>query len=130
MTTDITVFDTKNCTLSSPTGNFNVTYITAKEDGKTYTVYESTKGYQLVVPNARLTLHYKENTKDGRTFCNCYAVSPQSSTPKTTGEKVLETLRNIEEQLQQVLANMNSNTCAKPVSNSTTDPATNDGLPF
>lgn len=128
MTTDIEVLETKDCTIQSSTGNFNVTYITAT-DGRQFTAYENTTGFKLLAPKALLTLHYKENIKNGKVFNNCFGITPQSTTPKGTGEQMLETLRNIQELLQQVLT-MNPNTFSKPVSNNTTDPATDNGLPF
>ncbi len=129
MTTDIEVLETKDCTIQSSTGNFNVTYITAT-NGQQFTAYENTPGFKMVVPKALLTLHYKENVKNGKVFNNCFGITPQNTTPKGTGEQMLETLRNIQELLQTVLVNMNPNTFGKPVSNNTTDPATDNGLPF
>ena len=128
MTADITIKTWKQATNHSPSGDFNVTYLTA-EDGKQFTVYDNTPGTGLIAQDAKVTLHYKQNVKDGKTFNNCFGITQQNTTPKGTGEQMLETLRNIQELLQQVLT-MNPNTFSKPVSNNTTDPATDNGLPF
>lgn len=135
MTTDIQVLETKDCTIQSSTCSFNVTYITAT-DGRQFTVYENTPGFKLVVPQALLTLHYKENVKNGKVFNNCFRITPQSSTPKATGEEILDTLRNIQELLQHVLERINTRPDTRP--SDTTPPTTppsvtssrDDDLPF
>ncbi len=136
MTTDIQVLETKDCTIQSSTGSFNVTYITAT-DGRQFTVYENTPGFKLVVPQALLTVHYKENVKNGKAFNNCFRIISQASTPKATGEQILETLRNIQELLQHVLERINtrpdtphSNTTPPTIPPPVTSPRDNDDLPF
>ena len=101
MIADITIKTWKQATNHSPSGDFNVTYLTA-EDGKQYTVYDNTPGTGLIAQDAKVTLHYKENVKDGKTFCNCYNITAQNT--KTTGEQILATLQNILETLHNMLS--------------------------
>ena len=128
MTADVTVLDVHQATNHSPTGDFNVLYLTA-DDGRTFTVYDNTPGYKLVIPQTRLTLHYKQNVKDGRTFNNCFGIQPLTS-PKTSGEQMLEALKNIHETLQNILSHLPSHNTPSP-SNLNTDASQENGsLPF
>lgn len=127
MTTDISIKTWKQATNHSPSGDFKVAYLTA-EDGRQFTVYENTPGTALITQDAKVTLHYKENVKNGKTFFNCYNITPQ--TTKNTGEQVLDTLKNIQELLQQVLSNLSQKNVPLETIADTTPPDEGDGLPF
>lgn len=129
MTADVTVLDVHQATNHSPTGDFSVLYVNA-DDGKTYTVYDNTPGYKLVVPQARLTLRYKENVKGGRTFNNCFGITPQPTTQKGTGEQMLETLKNIQETLQNILSHLPSKETPSPSNIHPDATQENGSLPF
>jgi ABC-type tungstate transport system permease subunit len=99
MTDNITVLNIQRQTLNGPNNTtFTVTFINT--DKGAFTAYDNTPGIQLATENSKLTVHYRINVKNGKTYKNLTAIQKaQEVESKTISERILETLQNIEELL-------------------------------
>ena len=67
MTDNITVLNIQRQTLNGPNNTtFTVTFINT--DKGAFTAYDNTPGIQLATENSKLTVHYRINVKNGKTY--------------------------------------------------------------
>lgn len=104
MTKNIRVIRTANKTNRSSDGKtFDVIFANA-DDGRSYTIYSTTPGHELIKEGAEVCLTYKTNVANGKTYYNCTSVQPKSDNPTVPlNQQVLESINHIANLLEQLL---------------------------
>lgn len=104
MTKNIRVIRTANKTNHSSDGKpFDVIFANA-DDGRSYTIYRTTPGHELIREGAEVCLTYKTNISGGIEYFNCTKVEPKTDqSALSVSQQMLDTLNNIANLLGQLL---------------------------